>query len=65
MTPADLSASISLGLLILSIYCFAWCVNSFLCPRNLHEAAWDDAEQALHRANRDVEQRTRLRLAKE
>jgi len=64
MNAQDLSDVISLGILVLAIYgvCF---VANMCCPPDATSAAWDDAEQALARANRDVEQRDRLRLVKE
>ena len=65
MTAADLSAVILLGLVVLAAYCLCWCFNNFACPQDAKEAAWDDAAQVLQRANRDVEQRDRLRLIKE
>ena len=65
MTAADLSAVILLGLVVLTAYCMCWCFNHFACPRNPQEAAFDDAAQVLRRANRDCEQRDRLRLVKE
>ena len=64
MNAADLSDAINLGILVLAIYgvCF---VANMCCPSNPRESAWDDAANALARANRDVEQRERLRLVKE
>lgn len=64
MNAQDLSDVISLGILVLAIYgvCF---VANMCCPQDPAAAAWDDAEQALARANRDVEQRDRLKLVKE
>jgi len=64
MNPADLSAVISLGILMLAIYGVCWCVN-LCCPPNSKAAAWEDAEQTVSRANRDVIQRERLKLVKE
>lgn len=65
MTPADLSDVINLGILILAIFGLSWCVNSILCPADPHEHAYADAQKALHRANRDVNERMRLKQFKE
>lgn len=64
MTPADLSEVTNLGLLVLSILgvCF---VANMCCPPDPKAKAWSDGQQALSRANRDVEQRERLRMVKE
>ena len=64
MNAQDLSDAINLGILVLAIYGVCYVAN-MCCPPNPKAAAWDDAEQALARANRDVEQRDRLRLIKE
>jgi len=64
MTPADLSDAINLGILVLAIYGVCWCAN-MCCPPTPKAAAWDDAEKALERANREVERRERLRMVKE
>ena len=64
MNAQDLSDVISLAILMLAIYgvCF---VANMCCPSNPRESAWDDASKALRRANRDAQQRDRLKLVKE
>ena len=64
MNAQDLSDAINLGILVLAIYgvCF---VANMCCPPNAKAAAWDDAASALDRANKEVQQRDRLRLIKE
>lgn len=64
MTTSDLYAIIYLSLAILGIYCAAWRFNAW-CPEPADIRAWHDAQKALHRANRDVEVRVRLKPFKE
>lgn len=64
MNAQDLSDVISLAILMLAIYGVFWCAN-MCCPSNPRESAWDDASNALRRANRDAQQRDRLKLVKE
>lgn len=64
MNAQDLSDVISLAILMLAIYGVCWCAN-MCCPSNPRESAWDDAASALDRANKEMQQRDRLKLVKE
>jgi len=50
-----------LALLVTFIVLTLWCFNHFACPASPQQQAWMDAQQALERANRDVDARVRLR----
>ena len=64
MNAQDISDVISLAILMLAIYgvCF---VANMCCPSNPRESAWADADSALARANKEMQQRDRLKLVKE
>ena len=49
-----------LALITALIVGVAYCVDRFLCPASPQQQAWMDAQQALQRANRDVDARVRL-----
>jgi len=49
-----------LALFVTFLVTAAWCFNRFACPASPQQQAWQDAQEALQRANRDVDARVRL-----